>query len=145
MDNLVSVEVEHNSPEYWETVRLRDIILRKPLGLEFTKEELLAENDQFHLALFDGKETLACLCLVKVSDAEVKMRQVAVANNQQGRGLGKKLVRFSEEFSKARGFTLMSLHARETAIPFYKKIGYATIGAPFMEVGITHYRMERNL
>lgn len=145
MENLVSLVVEHNSPKYWETVRLRDIILRKPLGLEFTQEELLAEDDQFHLALFEGKEALACLSLVKLSDTEVKMRQVAVAKNQQGRGLGKKLVHFSEEFSKEKGFALMSLHARETAIPFYKKIGYTTVGAPFLEVGITHYRMERML
>ncbi len=42
-------EVAHGSPEYWATVDLRDSILRMPLGLLFSAEELEAEKDYHHL------------------------------------------------------------------------------------------------
>ena len=42
-------------------------------------------------------------------------------------------------------FSVMVLHARQTAVPFYLKLGYAEVGAPFQEVGIPHRCMEKPL
>lgn len=137
--------VEHGSSEYWDTVALRDRVLRKPLGLEFTQQELLAEDGQWHLALFAGDQVMACLVLVPLDGGEVKMRQVAVDPDAQGQGLGRRLVEGSERLSRERGFGLMTLHARETAIPFYERLGYAVVGEPFTEVGIPHRKMKKEL
>ena len=37
------IQVEFATPEYDETIALRYKILREPLGLEFTEEQLAAE------------------------------------------------------------------------------------------------------
>ena len=39
----------------------------------------------------------------------------------------------------------MTLHARDTAIPFYKKLGYECVGEPFVEVTILHQAMQKRL
>lgn len=39
----------------------------------------------------------------------------------------------------------MSLHARDTAVPFYNKLNYLQVGEPFIEVGITHFEMYKVL
>jgi predicted GNAT family N-acyltransferase len=39
----------------------------------------------------------------------------------------------------------MVLHARETAVPFYLKLGYEVVGGQFEEVGIPHFKMEKKL
>ena len=39
----------------------------------------------------------------------------------------------------------MTMHARETAVPFYERLGYATVGARFEEVTIPHFKMEKRL
>jgi predicted GNAT family N-acyltransferase len=39
----------------------------------------------------------------------------------------------------------MTLHARDTAVPFYLNLGYACVGEPFTEVGIGHQEMEKAL
>ena len=57
-------EVEHDSPVYWAIVELRDLILRKSLGLQFSAEELEAENDSRHLACYRGDKLVGCLVLV---------------------------------------------------------------------------------
>jgi predicted GNAT family N-acyltransferase len=71
------------------------------------------------------------------------MRQVAVAAAMQGKGVGARLVAASEDFAKEHGFQKITLHARETAVLFYERIGYQKIGERFEEVGIPHFKMEK--
>ena len=73
------------------------------------------------------------------------MRQVAVQTEWQGHGIGKKLVEFAELFAKKLLFIKIELNARKTAIDFYLNLGYKTIGNEFIEVGIKHIKMFKNL
>lgn len=139
-------QIEFATPEYDEAVRLRYEVLRRPLGLDFTPEQLAAEYDDVHLAGFDGMGRLiGYLCLTPLNNGEVKMRQVAVAPEWQGKGVGKKLVAASEELSKHLNFKKMTMHARETAVPFYLRLGYQKVGEQFEEVTIPHFKMEKKL
>ncbi len=64
-------QVAHGSPEYWATVQLRDSVLRKPLGLQFSAEELDAEKDSHHLACYRGERLVGCLVLRPFADGNV--------------------------------------------------------------------------
>lgn len=142
---VICREVEFATPAYRDTVDLRYKILRKPIGLSFTEEQLSQEFNDFHLAAYIDNNLVACLILSHVNDKEIKMRQVAVDENLQGQGIGKKLVHFAEVFSKENGYGKMTLHARETAIPFYLSMKYNTEGQPFTEVGLPHMKMYKSL
>ncbi len=138
--------IEHNSKEYKEEVNLRHKILREPLGLNFSDDELAAEKSQFHLCAFDeANKLLGCLLLNPTSGTKIKMRQVAIEQNLQGKGIGKALVLQSEKLAVSLGYAEIILHARESAIKFYLKLGYKVIGESFMEVTIPHYRMSKIL
>lgn len=143
---MIIKEVAFNSPEHKLTVTLRNEILRKPLGLEFSEEELSEEFDSFHLAAMnDNDEVVACLVLKPISPEEIKMRQVAVRDDQRGKGLGSLMVQFSEYFSSDNGFSLISLHARDVAKEFYENLNYEKVGDRFEEVGIPHYKFIKKL
>lgn len=140
------IEIAFGSPEFDDAVRLRYEVLRRPLGLEYTAEQLAAEYDQRHLAAYlDSGELVGYLNLTPVDGSTVKMRQVAVAPQSQGKGVGKALVRASEALALRLGFSRITLHARETAVPFYLSLGYTVAGQQFEEVTIPHYRMEKSL
>lgn len=139
-------QIEFATPEYDEAVCLRYELLRRPLGLDFTPEQLAAEYADIHLAAFDASGRLVgYLCLTPLNDDEVKMRQVATASEWQGRGVGRQLVAASEDLAKHLKFKKMTMHARETAVPFYLRLGYQTIGERFEEVTIPHFKMEKIL
>jgi ribosomal protein S18 acetylase RimI-like enzyme len=73
-----------------------------------------------------------------------QVRCVAVANNQQGKGIGKKLMGFLEDTAKAKGWTEMILEARENAVPFYKSLGYEILKKSYLLFGeIQHYTMHK--
>jgi ribosomal protein S18 acetylase RimI-like enzyme len=136
-------EIEHNSSEYWATVELRDSVLRKPLGLTLSPEELEAERDSHHLAFFQGNHLAGCLVLRPAGNGDIQMRQVAVAPDLRGHGIGKALVNRSEELALELGYRRMILHAREPAVPFYERLGYRKTGDRFEEVTIPHWSMEK--
>ena len=73
------------------------------------------------------------------------MRQVAVASTWQGKGIGSMLVAESEKTASRLGFSLITLHARESAVPFYERLGYGRVGERFEEVTIPHFKMEKML
>ena len=73
------------------------------------------------------------------------MRQVAVAQNCQGKGVGKAMVKVSEEYILELGGKKVELNARDTAIRFYQSQDYKKVGKEFTEVGIKHFKMEKIL
>lgn len=143
--NMIFQELVFNSFEQKESIKLRYEILRKPLGLEFNDEELQLESNQYHLAATQKNDILGILLLVPISDSEVKMRQVCVDAEFQKRGIGQKLVAFSEKFAKEKGYSIMTLHARKEAFNFYLGLQYEFQGDSFIEVGIPHKKMVKKL
>jgi len=138
-------QAKFGSEEQLASIELRRRILRRPLGLDLSPEQLAAEDFEFHLVGIQDSVVVACLVLTPLEGGHIKMRQVAVEPSLQGRGLGAELVRFSEVFAKDRGFTRMVLNARDTAVPFYLKLDYEIEGEPFVEVTIPHRRMAKAL
>jgi len=136
---------EFDSTEYEEMILLRHNILRKPLGLNFTSEQLDAEKDSHHLGAYLGEELVGCLILKPIDKKTLKMRQVCVSEVEQKSGVGAAMCDHSEYFAVENGFTKIFCHARAVVSDFYKKIGYSVVGEPFEEVGLEHFRMEKDL
>ncbi len=137
--------IDHGSPEYLEMVKLRDDVLRKPLGLVFTPEELEEEKDNMLIAAYEDDTILGCCMLVEEDPRIVRLRQMAVLNDLQGKGIGRALMNFAENIARDTGYRIIRMHARINAIGFYEKVGYVVKGEQFMEVTIPHYLMEKNL
>lgn len=138
-------QIKYNSTEYFKSIELRNEILRKPLGMVFTKEFLQKDKDDLIFVLVEDDKICATLNYTILSKSSLKMRQVAVYTSMQTKGLGKKLVSFSEKQIKNLGYSRIELHARETAVWFYEKLNYKIIGEGFYEVGILHYKMFKDL
>jgi len=126
-------------------VKLRDDILRKPLGLGFSPQELESEKDNMLIAAFEDDDMLGCCMLVEENSDTVRLRQMAVLNDLQGKGIGRALMGFAENLARDRGYKILSMHARKNAIGFYEKMGYKVASDEFTEVTIPHYVMEKRL
>ena len=137
--------IDHGSPEYRQMVQLRDDILRKPLGLHFTEEELEKEKDNLLVAAYEDDHMLGCCMLVQEDPETVRLRQMAVINDLQGKGIGSALMTFAENLARDRGYRRITMHARKNAIGFYEKMGYKQISNEFEEITIPHYVMEKQL
>lgn len=138
-------QIDHGTAEYRQMLQLRYEILRKPLGLQFDEAELEREKEDILIAAFEDEKMLGCCLLTKTDSTTVRLRQMAVLNNLQGKGIGASLMNFAENLARDRGYKKMTMHARKLSVGFYEKQGYKVYGDEFTEVTIPHYVMEKKL
>jgi len=138
-------QIDYGTKEYDQMIKLRYEILRKPLKLDFTEEQLQKEKNDILIGAFEEDKILGCCLLTKEDQNSVRLRQMAVANNLQGKGIGASMMNYAENIARDAGYKKIIMHARKTAIGFYEKLGYTVTGNEFTEVSIPHYVMEKKL
>ncbi|MHB1921161.1 MAG: GNAT family N-acetyltransferase [Chitinophagaceae bacterium] len=142
--------LDYGSTGYKAMVQLRQAVLRTPLGLSFTPEELKKEAGDLHLGIFDqnrnGPAVLVGCCILRpAQNGRIQLRQMAIREDCRFRGYGKSLLQFAEQKAVEGGFQSMDLHARKSAVGFYQKQGFHAKGDEFLEVGIPHIHMWKAL
>ncbi|HEX7754052.1 MAG TPA: GNAT family N-acetyltransferase [Niabella sp.] len=135
--------IDHGSKEYQQMVELRNEILRKPLGLVLTEEDMNADKSNVLIGAFEDEKMLGCCMLVKQSDKIVLLRQMAVLNDLQGKGIGKALMLFAENIARDMGYREISMQARKNASGFYEKMGYREASNEFTNLTIPHIIMKK--
>ena len=137
--------IDHGSKEYQQMIKLRDDVLRKPLGIGFDSAELESEKENMLIGAFEDDDMLGCCMLVEEKPGTIRLRQMAVLNDLQGKGIGRALMNFAENLARDSGYKILSMHARKNSIGFYEKMGYNIKGDEFVEITIPHYLMEKKL
>jgi predicted GNAT family N-acyltransferase len=137
--------IDYGTPEYRQMIKMRDEILRKPLGITFSENELENEKDNLFIGAFEDDELLGCCMIVQLDPKKAKLRQMAVLNNVQGKGIGRALIQFAENIARDHGYRIMNMHARKNTVPFFEKMGYRISGDEFIEITIPHFEMEKEL
>lgn len=137
--------IDYGTPEYQQMIKLRDDILRKPLGLSFSVEDLGDDKENILIGAFEEDRMLGCCMLVQENPVTVRLRQMAVQNDLQRKGIGKALMYFAENLARDRGYKIITMHARKYSVGFYEKMGYKVTGSEFIEITIPHYIMEKKL
>ncbi|MCD2424044.1 GNAT family N-acetyltransferase [Niabella pedocola] len=135
--------IDHGSKEYQQMVELRNEILRKPLGLLLTEEDINADKNNILIGAFEDEKMLGCCMLVKQSGQIVLLRQMAVIFDLQGKGIGRALMQFAENIARDMGYREISMHARKNAAGFYEKMGYRESSNEFTNLTIPHIVMKK--
>lgn len=71
--------------------------------------------------------------------------RMAVADSVRGQGVGAAVLAVLEEQARERGLATVELHAQVHAVGFYDKAGYTPYGPVYLEAGIEHQSMRKEL
>jgi N-acetylglutamate synthase-like GNAT family acetyltransferase len=127
-------------------IDLRYDILRKPWNKpkETATDEL--ESQSVNAYIEEEGKVIACGRLQDNGGGIGQVRYMAVAEGQQGKGLGKLILNKLEEEALAMGIDTIELQARENALEFYKAQGYVIkeISFKLWDI-IQHYLMAKKL
>jgi N-acetylglutamate synthase-like GNAT family acetyltransferase len=136
-----------NKTEWEAYYKLRYDVLRAPWGQAKGSEQTADEAQHQHFAFFnDANQIIGVGRLDQTAPHVGQVRFMAVAANQQGKGIGKMIMNEIEAVCKAKGFLQIILHAREVALPFYQKLGYQMVETSHLLFGeIQHYLMQKTL
>jgi predicted GNAT family N-acyltransferase len=106
------------------------------------------DRDGIHLVAIqrDGDgERLVGVCRVLMVGATAQFSRLAVRHSARRRGIATALLEAADAETRAAGASRIVLHAQTYAQPLYERAGYRPRGRMFVEAGIRHIAMEKQL
>ena len=135
----------NTSPLYEQSLVLRNRVLIEAVGRHENCRDFDFPEKDVYLSAFDNELLIGTAIITPLDDYSVQMRQMAVHEDYQGKGVGRKIAREFERLVLELGYNKVILHAREVALPFYEKLGYELSSDVFYEIEIPHYEMKKDL
>jgi putative acetyltransferase len=87
---------------------------------------ILSQGGEIFVAIRSGKH-IGCCALLALTDGSFEVAKMAVAENERGRGVGRKLLEYVIDFAKARSIGRLYLETNSTlanAIHLYESVGF---------------------
>ena len=142
----VEIRKPNSEKEWLDYFDLRYRILRKPLNQPLGTEKNEGDEAGIHFALYKNNVLKAIARLDIQENNIAQVRFVAVEENQQGFGFGKKIMLEIEANCKEIGIQKIILHARDYAVDFYLKLDYKIIEKSYKLFDVLqHFLMEKEL
>ncbi|MGM9988311.1 MAG: GNAT family N-acetyltransferase [Bacillaceae bacterium] len=122
-------------------VRRAVFINEQQIAEELEIDEL--EPEAIHLALYDTNKAVGA-GRIRILEGEIgKLERICILKEYRKQGLGKVIMDAFEAYGENQGITTFKLNAQESAVAFYKKLGYVVTSDMFYDAGIPHYEMKK--
>ena len=132
-----------------QIIDLRHEILRAGLPRQTAVFDGDTNSEARHYGAFDGPRLVGCVTLHpnRWEDAPAwQLRGMAVAASYQRNGIGKRLIDFLEADLADSPVRQLWCNARVPAAPFYEKLGWTIVSAPFeIPTAGPHVKMIKRL
>lgn len=150
MPAVAPIQTPSTPTEWAAYYALRHQVLRQPWQQPLGSERCPADDEpttvHAMLPAPAGDAALAVGMLQRTAPTQGQIRFMAVAPQAAGTGLGSQVVKHLEQQARAAGLTEIVLHARETAVCFYEKHGYAVVEPSHLLFGVLpHFLMRKQL
>ncbi|MBD2783722.1 GNAT family N-acetyltransferase [Xenorhabdus sp. DI] len=113
----------------------------------FSAEIDIDEYDDIalHVVIFDDGKPVGVLRAILMDNSVLKVGRVAVLKDYRGRGVGRNVMEFIEDYARNNSITAINLSSQCHAQPFYASLGYQAHGEIYLEEGAEHIFMALNL
>ena len=141
---MTEVRPARGAGEVAAAMALRRVVFCDEQGVSLADELDGRDDEALHLVVVEDGAVVGTCRLV--ADGEtVKLARMAIARAARGRGLAGALLAEAEEQARAFGGRRIALDAQLTARGVYERAGYRAHGDVFLDAGIEHVAMTRNL
>ncbi|MBU8906885.1 GNAT family N-acetyltransferase [Desertibacillus haloalkaliphilus] len=102
------------------------------------------EDDAIHFVIYDGDKPVGAGRLRTVEDYG-KVERICIKKDYRKSGAGKLLMDKIEKTAEENQLPVLKLNAQTQAEGFYQKLGYQTYSGEFLDAGIPHVAMKKNI
>ncbi len=103
------------------------------------------DDEAIHFVGYDEKDEPIAASRLRFIDEWGKLERICVLKEHRGKNYGKALIEKMEDYLIQQGVKKAKLNAQSYAENFYEKLGYKTISKPFIDAGILHITMVKEL
>ena len=128
----------------------------KMRGEDFVNEKKVPkeiENDQFdyiggecdHFLIRYNGESAGALRCKRVSDDTMRVQRFCILSKYRGKGIGRLTLFNIEKIYREKDISHIELDSKCSAKDFYLRCGYRQISDVFVEAGVEHVKMSKDI
>jgi predicted GNAT family N-acyltransferase len=140
----MEVRPARDAAELREALGLRDRVFCGEQGVSSAAERDGRDGEALHLVAVEGGSVVGT-CRLLFGARAAFLGRLAVESDRRRRGIAAALLREAAEQARGAGVARISLHAQFDVRELYAGVGYVERGDPFVEEGIDHVSMEKQL
>ncbi|MEH7380595.1 GNAT family N-acetyltransferase [Bacillus sp. JJ1533] len=133
-----------NNKEQDDAYTIRKVVFVDEQNVPLEEEIDQFEDEATHIVLYDQNEPVGAGRFREL-DGYGKVERICVLASHRKKGAGNLIMQKMEDIAKERGISKLKLNAQTHAENFYKKLGYETVSGLFMDAGIPHVTMIKEL
>lgn len=112
-----------------------------PIHIEMDEHDSTAT----HFVGYNLQQPVAAGRIREIESGVGKVERVSVLQEFRGQHIGVLMMEAMESHARAAGMATLKLNSQSYAIPFYEKLNYTVTSPEFLDAGIPHRTMEKNL
>lgn len=119
----------------------------------FVEEQDIPEDEEYddydsealHIVAKEGDRVIGTARVLFLGNNHAKIERMAILKPFRRKGIGTKIMTLLNEELKNRQVKQAVLHAQYVVAGFYESCGFKKYGTPFLEVGIQHIKMQKQI
>ncbi len=128
-----------------EAKQIRKTVFVEEQGFDVFAEFDDLDDKSLHLVVFDENKAVGTARLIMLDGNTAKLGRIAVLKEWRKKSVGSFVMDALRSKALELGAMKLALNAQMTAVGFYKKNGFETLGESFLEEGCPHIKMIYSL
>jgi len=145
MDADVKLRWASGREQLAAALALREEVFVREQGVPRSEELDGHDDEALHLLAYDSSGAVVGTLRLLIAEDCCKVGRVAVARSSRGRGIASSMLALALAQARSRGAVRARLAAQLGALGVYERAGFAVESEPFIEAGIEHVWMGREL
>ncbi|AIW40093.1 GNAT family N-acetyltransferase [Paenibacillus jamilae] len=124
--------------------QIRKAVFVEEQGISHEEEFDAYDQEAEHMVIWDQGQPVGA-SRWRIVDGIAKFERICVLASHRKHGVGKMILTFLEQHALNKGLNQAKLHGQTQAEPFYHKLGYQTASEVFIEDGLPHVLLVKQL
>ncbi|CAG9620480.1 GNAT family N-acetyltransferase [Sutcliffiella rhizosphaerae] len=139
------VQVVNSEKELQDAYTVRKVVFVDEQQVPLEEEIDQYETEATHFVLYDS-DTAVGAGRFRIVEGIGKVERICVLpSHRSTKGSGRLIMETIEEYAQMKEIHVLKLNAQTHAEPFYAKLGYETVSGTFLDAGIPHVTMTKNI
>ncbi|MEH7073760.1 GNAT family N-acetyltransferase [Neobacillus drentensis] len=140
----MTVKIVETQKELEDAYTVRKTVFVEEQAVPLEEEIDNFENEAKHFVLYQEGLPVGA-GRFRIVDGYGKVERICVMKEARKTGAGKAIMNTIENYAREKDIHKLKLNAQTHAIPFYAGLGYEVVSEEFMDAGIPHKTMVKEI
>lgn len=140
----MNIKIVETKEEKEKAFYVRTIVFVNEQKVSIEEEIDAYDDEAIHFIGYKDNKPIAASRLRWLDDYG-KLERICIIKDYRGKSYGTQIIKAMETEVINKGYTQTKLNAQTRAVQFYERLGYKIVSGEFLDAGIPHVTMTKQL